>query len=433
MSETPLLLVNHNENVEPVTLQNEVQPAGTSRGDSLARVGIGAVVGAVLGAVTVSLADKVTVENVNNTVKGVGEVVKGTANSVNNTVKGVGNAVKNVAENINYVVEDVGATVKGIAKDVNQNVKGIVNVVRGVNEGSNYTVESTVDAVNLLPEDVSQNLKSTVDVDISDVVGQQITVASVYEQPQVAENEEAGIDWYQHISGKDENSPDPKDWKQVAQALGKSKAYINRIATLAESGQPLPDQARTEMEQDFSAYKQISIELWQWHQAAKALGKNEAYLKQIAEVAIAFYHSTHPTPLPKKAVFTMQQNIRAYREKSKPAIQSQATVAVVAKEPTQRELAYRLRYQKLRERVRQLPQFKNSSIKEVDIVIVIIALEEAINKDEIEGIIVQSEQIKTWKQSMSEKEFKSKAANYIREVYTNAINLRQNLLKQRVK
>ncbi len=383
MSETPLLLVNHNENVEPVTLQNEVQPAGTSRSDSLARVGIGAVVGAVLGVVTVSLADKVTVENVNNTVKGVGEVVKGTANSVNNTVKGVGNAVKNVAENINYVVEDVGATVKGIAMDVNQNVKGIVNVVRGVNEGSNYTVESIVDAVNRLPEDVSQNVKSTVDVDISNVVGQQITVASVYEQPQVAENEEAGIDWHQPISGKDENSPDPRGWKQVAQALGKSKAYINRIATLAESGQPLPEQARTEMEQDFSAYKQISIELWQWHHAAKALGKNEVYLKQIAEVAIAFYHSTHPTPLPKKAVFTMQQNIRAYREKSKPAIQSQATVAVVPKEPTQRELAYRLISKTARASTSVPPQFKNSSIKEVDIVVVIIALEEAINKDEI--------------------------------------------------
>lgn len=432
MSETPQPLVNHNEDVEPITLQNDAQPAGTSRGDSLAKVGIGAVVGAVLGAVTVTLADKVTVESVNNTVKGIGEVVKGTAKSVKNTVKGVGDAVKNIAENVNYVIEDVGATVKGVAKDVNQNVKGIVIVVRGADESSNYTVEGTADAVKSLTEDVCQNVRSTVDVAICDAVGHYPTTGvSVYEQPQVGENEGAGMGWYQQLSGKDENSPDPKDWKQVAQALGKSEAYINRIA-VAESGQPLPEQVRTAMEQDFSAYKQISIELWQWYQAAKALGKNEAYLKQIVEVAIAFYRTTHPTPLPKKAVFTMQQSIGAYREKSKPAIQSQETVAVVPKELTQQELAYR-RYQKLQERVRQVPQLKNSSIKEVDIVVVIIALEESLNKDEIEGIITQSDQVKTWKQSMSEKEFKSKTADYIREVYSNAINWRQNLLKQRGK
>ena len=241
------------------------------------------------------------------------------------------------------------------------------------------------------------------------------------------------MDWYEQFSYKGETFPGSVDWKQVTQALGKSEAYINWIAAVTESGQPLSEQAKTVMKQDFSAYKQISLELWQWHQAAKALGKNEAYLKQIAEVAIAFHHSTHPTPLPKKAVFTMQQNIRAYTEKSKPAIQNQATVAVVPKELTQQELAYRLRYQKLQERVRQLPQLKNSSIKQVDIVVVIIALEELLNKDEVEGIIAQSDQIKTWKQSMPEKEFKSRAADYIREVHSNAINLRKNLLKQRRK
>lgn len=298
MSETPQLLVDHNENVEPITLQNDAHSAGTGRDDSLAKVGIGAVVGAVVGAVAVTLAGKVTVESVNNTVKGIGEVVKGTAKSVNDTVKGAGDAVKNVAENVNYIVEGVGATVKGVAEDVNQNVKGTVNVVGGADEGINYTVKDTVDVAN------------------SDPVGQQqTTVAAVYEQPRVAENKEVGIDWYEQLSGKDETSPDPEDWKQVAQALGKSDAYINRIAAVTESGQPLPEPARTAMEQDFSAYKQISIELWQWHQAAIALGKNEAYLKQIAEVMIAFYHPIHPTPLSKKAIFTMQQTIGAYKQK----------------------------------------------------------------------------------------------------------------------
>jgi len=69
---------------------------------------------------------------------------------------------------------------------------------------------------------------------------------------------------------KTETSPDPEDWKQVAQALGKSMPYINRFAAVTESGQPA--RAHRTMEQDFSAYKQISIELWQWHQAARSLG-----------------------------------------------------------------------------------------------------------------------------------------------------------------
>jgi len=87
-------------------------------------------------------------------------------------------------------------------------------------------------------------------------------------------------------------------------------AYINRIAAVTESGQPLPEPARTKaMEQDFSAYKQISIELWQW-QAAEALGKMKLISKQIAEVMIAFT-IPHPTPLSKKAIFTMQQTIGA--------------------------------------------------------------------------------------------------------------------------
>ena len=352
MTKTLQLLVNHNENVEPITLQNDAQPAGTSKGDSLTKVGIGAVVGAVVGAVAVTLAGKVTVESVNNTVKGIGEVIKGIAMSVNNTVKGAGDAVKDVAETVNYVVEDVGATIKGVSEDINRNIKSTVNVVGGADEGINY-IKGTVDAVKSLTKDVSQNVKSTVNVATFDEVGQQqTTIAAVYEQPRVAENKEVGMDWYEQFSYKGETFPGSVDWKQVTQALGKSEAYINWIAAVTESGQPLSEQAKTVMKQDFSAYKQISLELWQWHQAAKALGKNKAYLEQIAGDVIAFHHSTHPTSVPEKAVFTMQQDIGAYTQKSNPALQSQATVAVVSKKLIQQKLAYRLRYQKLQERVR---------------------------------------------------------------------------------
>ena len=377
MSETPQLLVNHSENTEPITPQSDAQLADTDHNARFAQVAIGAVIGAVLGVVAGTLARQITDKGVNK------------------TVEGMEDAVKDSAKGVNHIIEDVGAIVKSVAEDVSQNVLSMLNVA-------------------------------------NDTVGQPHTTVAEYEQPQVAENKEEGMDWDEQLLGKDKISDsDLKDWKQVAQALGKSETYINQIAAVTESRQPPIEQVKTAMAQDFSAYKQISLELWQWHQAAKALGKNEADLNQIAEVAIAFHHFTHPTPLSEEAVFTMQQNIGAYREKSKPAIASQATVGVSQEEPIQQELAYTLLYQKLQERVRQVPQLKNSSIKEVDIVIVIIALKESLSKDEIEGIIGQSDRLKTWKQSMLKEEFKSKATDYISEVYRNAISLRQNILKQR--
>ena len=150
-SENEQLLVNRDENTDlimveqPTTPQDDNAPANTDKGFNLATIGIGAVVGAVVGAAAAALASKVTVE------------------SVNNTVKGVGDAVKNVAENVDYTLKDVGTTVKGTAEELNQNVKGTVNVVKGTAQNVTYTVKGTVDGLKSATEDVSQTVKSTVD------------------------------------------------------------------------------------------------------------------------------------------------------------------------------------------------------------------------------------------------------------------------------
>ena len=181
-SENEQLLVNRDENTDlimveqPTTPQDDNAPANTDKGYNLATIGIGAVVGAVVGAAAAALASKVTVESVNNTVKGVGDAVKNAASGVNNTVKGVGDAVKNVAENVDYTLKDVGTTVKGTAEELNQNVKGTVNVVKGTAQNVTYTVKGTVDDLKSATEDVSQTVKSTVD--------------AVAEQAPVAENKE---------------------------------------------------------------------------------------------------------------------------------------------------------------------------------------------------------------------------------------------------
>lgn len=153
MSETPQLLVKHEENVNSIsdevdvhfTDQVDANSAGTGSNDRLAKIGIGIVLGAVVGAVAGAWAGKVTVESVNNTVKSTGDAVKGAAVGVSQTVKGVKDAVKSVADNVNQTVKGTVDAVKGAAEDVNHNVKGTVDAVKSVAENVNHTVKGTVD------------------------------------------------------------------------------------------------------------------------------------------------------------------------------------------------------------------------------------------------------------------------------------------------
>jgi gas vesicle protein len=147
---------------DQATAQDRVEP-NKDKGYNLATVGIGAVFGALMGAAAAAFASKITIESVNNTVKGVGDAVKGAAEGVSTTVKGVGDAVKNVAENVDYTLKDVGTTVKGSAEEVNENLKGTVDVVKNTAQSVNYTVKETKDVIKSASESVSQNVKNTVD------------------------------------------------------------------------------------------------------------------------------------------------------------------------------------------------------------------------------------------------------------------------------
>jgi conjugative relaxase-like TrwC/TraI family protein len=221
-----------------------------------------------------------------------------------------------------------------------------------------------------------------------------------------------GKDWNEQLkSDRQPNQveilPDPGEWQRVAQAIGKPETYIERIKAVTEAGKALPEQANSAMQQDFQSYRQTNTDLWQWHKAARTLGESEAYLKRIADVAIAFHHPKQPIPLPEKALEAMQQD--------------------------QQKLTYRLRYQELAVRVRQSPKFKNSSIKDVDIGVAMIALKESPNQHGVGRVIAQSDQLKVWKQVMPEQEFKLKAKDYIHGVCNQAHDLRQDLLNQRVK
>jgi hypothetical protein len=182
-----------------------------------------------------------------------------------------------------------------------------------------------------------------------------------------------GKDWNEYLLSEHqpnhpETSSDPSEWSRVAQAIGKPVSYIERIKAVTGAKNPLPEQAKTAMQQDFHAYRQTSRDLWQWHKTAAFLGESEVYLKRITEVAISFHHPKQTTPLSQTSLDSMQLD--------------------------QQKFAYRLRYQELLKRVRQYPKFENSPAKEVDIGIALLVIKESTDPNEARRVLAQSDQLK---------------------------------------
>ena len=122
-----------------------------------------------------------------------------------------------------------------------------------------------------------------------------------------------GKDWNEQLLDV-ASKLDSSEWKLIAQAIGKPDAYVSRIIAVVDSGQPLPIEAITAMQQDFAIYKQLSNDLWEWHQAAQLSGYSDAYLKRIAEVAITLHHPQKPIPLSENARQAMQQDVQNYSQ-----------------------------------------------------------------------------------------------------------------------
>ena len=68
------------------------------------------------------------------------------------------------------------------------------------------------------------------------------------------------------------------------------------------------------MRLDFNTYKRTASDLWQWKGAARDIGRSDAYLERIAEVAIAFHHPKSPTSLPQQAVDSMRQDLAQHEQ-----------------------------------------------------------------------------------------------------------------------
>lgn len=84
---------------------------------------------------------------------------------------------------------------------------------------------------------------------------------------------------------------DLRDWYQVAQSLGKSQAYLERIVEVGGElvmGQSFSDKAKAAREKDLSDHEAILNSLREWYVAARGLGKSQRYLGRIMTVAQEF-------------------------------------------------------------------------------------------------------------------------------------------------
>lgn len=119
----------------------------------------------------------------------------------------------------------------------------------------------------------------------------------------------------ENVSYRANQELEPKDWLAVATAIDQSPKYVAKVKQVIEgykAGISLSERANAAMQQDFHAYKQVSQQLGQWHQSAKALDKPEAYIKKVEEVAFAFHSAA--TPLSQQAITTMQRDLQDYQQ-----------------------------------------------------------------------------------------------------------------------
>ena len=80
-------------------------------------------------------------------------------------------------------------------------------------------------------------------------------------------------------------------WLKVASALGRSNAYISRIEDVAvesRNGKPLSQKAQTAQENDFATYEAILGSMKEWGRVSMALDKSPAYVHRIEFVTKEF-------------------------------------------------------------------------------------------------------------------------------------------------
>jgi methyl-accepting chemotaxis protein len=134
------------------SINGSTDPSDSSEDPSLngggfSKVALGVLIGATIGGIATALTNKGTVDRVNQSIKGIGNSVKGVAIGFNKTVKEVGTAFNSVVSGVNEVVQDVGSTVRTAAEEVNETVESTMTHVKDTKDDVSDTMKSTSTAI----------------------------------------------------------------------------------------------------------------------------------------------------------------------------------------------------------------------------------------------------------------------------------------------
>lgn len=152
----------------------------------------------------------------------------------------------------------------------------------------------------------------------SDRAGEYLAWQLVQLFPQVVRRApEYGKDWNEQLCSRllspkplsSETSSAPEDWQRVAQAIGRSRRYLQRVEDVVREQQFLSQSAVAAMRQDFALYQYRQKQLWRWKEAALFLSRTEAYLGYLARVAVAFHAPVNPGPLTPAVLEAMEQDL----------------------------------------------------------------------------------------------------------------------------
>ena len=128
------------------------------------------------------------------------------------------------------------------------------------------------------------------------------------------------------------------------------------------------------------------------------------------------------------------QDVKFFQE-LKPKIQEKLNSTLSIEQKRQ---IFRQEYEGLKERVQKNPNFQNSGVEEVDTAVAMLVIKEAVGNGRTDNLInrvgevlSQSDQLKEWKQSMLEGEYRARAKDYVVQKYEQASYLRENILAER--
>ncbi len=124
-----------------------------------------------------------------------------------------------------------------------------------------------------------------------------------------------------------------------------------------------------------------------------------------------------------------------YFQEMNPKIQAQLKSNLTIE---QKKQLFRQEYERLRSQVHSNPNLRNAEFEKVDIAIAMLVLKESAHNGQQDNllnrvgqVLSQSDQLKQWKESMPENEYKTSAQEYIIQTFEKASQIRENILSAR--